>query len=68
MRFGGSILSSFALVLLHLLETIRESIKKVGQRQAPEHVTDLSSVTPFTESQIEHLEMERIQQSGKNGN
>jgi hypothetical protein len=65
LTFAGSILASFTIVLLHLLEIIRESILKVGQK-APEYVTELSSVPMFTESQIERIEMERIQHAGMN--
>jgi hypothetical protein len=51
-----------------MLEIIRDSILNVDQEKAPEFVTELSEVNPFTESQIESLEAERIRQSGKNGN
>jgi hypothetical protein len=68
LTFLGSIVASIAAILLHLLELIRDSIQKVGERGQSELVTSLSSVAQLGDSEIEAMEMERIQKAGLNGN
>jgi hypothetical protein len=70
MTFCGVILVSFAIVLLHLLEIIRDSIQNFAAAPAEEvgRVTELSEVSPFSDSQIERLETDRIRNSRMNGN
>jgi hypothetical protein len=57
--FIGALSSAFAISLLHLLEIIRESIQKVGQRE-DEHVTELSSVQMLGDREVEALEIKRM--------
>jgi hypothetical protein len=51
-----------------MLEIIRESIQRLGRKKEEERVLELSSVRALDDSEIEALEMERIQQAGKDGN
>lgn len=50
----------FYLVLMHMLEIIRTGIENIDKEEV---VTDLSSVQPFTDSQVEQIEMERVMNS-----
>jgi hypothetical protein len=48
------------LVLIHLLELIRAGLQDFDNVPAQEHVTELSSIQPLSESEIERLEMRRV--------
>jgi hypothetical protein len=57
--FTGSLLASSVLAIIHLLEAIRVGIKDIDKKTEESIVTELSSVHPMTDSELECLEIEQ---------
>jgi hypothetical protein len=58
--FLGPLAACTFLILVHMLETIRNGLTNIDKVKDHAPVTDLSVVLPLSDSQVDNIEMERV--------